>query len=399
MAELKPIASERGGLRLFTIFGIEIRLDFSVVIIFGLIVYSLAAGLFPQWHPEWAAAVTWGTAFAAGIMFFASLLAHELSHSLTARRFGIRVPRITLFLFGGVAEIESEAETPAAEFTIAIAGPLMSAALGLAFMFIVSVSLDEQTLAQILEAPETGIAGLNPVMTACIWLGSVNMMLAIFNLIPGFPLDGGRVFRALIWRATGDHLLATRVASTAGKWFGWTIMGIGFWNLLVLKSLGGLWLVLIGWFLSHLATASYTQLLTQRSLRTLRVGDVMRTRFDHVPADTSVENFIENYLLRSSQLLWPVIDQGRVLGTLSFSEASAVPAAERSRRLVTDVMSTLGTARVLESDVMASSALPSLLQAGDEPVAVVSGGEVVGLIRGSDILRWIMLHQDQKLPA
>ena len=194
MAELKPIASERGGLRLFTIFGIEIRLDFSVVIIFGLIVYSLAAGLFPQWHPEWAAAVTWGTAFAAGIMFFASLLAHELSHSLTARRFGIRVPRITLFLFGGVAEIESEAETPAAEFTIAIAGPLMSAALGLAFMFIVSVSLDEQTLAQILEAPETGIAGLNPVMTACIWLGSVNMMLAIFNLIPGFPLDGGRVF-------------------------------------------------------------------------------------------------------------------------------------------------------------------------------------------------------------
>ena len=370
-----------------------------MVIIFGLIVYSLAAGLFPQWHPEWAAAVTWGTAFAAGIMFFASLLAHELSHSLTARRFGIRVPRITLFLFGGVAEIESEAETPAAEFTIAIAGPLMSAALGLAFMFIVSVSLDEQTLAQILEAPETGIAGLNPVMTACIWLGSVNMMLAIFNLIPGFPLDGGRVFRALIWRATGDHLLATRVASTAGKWFGWTIMGIGFWNLLVLKSLGGLWLVLIGWFLSHLATASYTQLLTQRSLRTLRVGDVMRTRFDHVPADTSVENFIENYLLRSSQLLWPVIDQGRVLGTLSFSEASAVPAAERSRRLVTDVMSTLGTARVLESDVMASSALPSLLQAGDEPVAVVSGGEVVGLIRGSDILRWIMLHQDQKLPA
>ena len=284
MAELKPVTAERGGLRLFTIFGIEIRLDFSVVIIFGLIVYSLAAGLFPQWHPEWATGVTWGTALVAGIMFFASLLAHELSHSLTARRFGIRVPRITLFLFGGVAEIESEAETPTAEFTIAIAGPLMSAALGLAFMFIVSASLDEQTLAQILENPEEGMAGLSPVMTACIWLGSVNMMLAIFNLIPGFPLDGGRVFRALIWRATGDHLLATRMASTAGKWFGWTIMGIGLWNLLVLKSLGGLWLVLIGWFLSHLATASYAQLLTQRSLRTLRVGDVMRTRFDHVPA-------------------------------------------------------------------------------------------------------------------
>mgnify|MGYP001819226504 FL=1 len=395
MAELKPVAAERGGLRLFTIFGIEIRLDFSVVIIFGLIVYSLAAGLFPQWHPEWATGVTWGTAFAAGIMFFASLLAHELSHSLTARRFGIRVPRITLFLFGGVAEIESEAETPTAEFTIAIAGPLMSAALGLAFMFIVSASLDEQTLAQILENPEEGMAGLSPVMTACLWLGSVNMMLAIFNLIPGFPLDGGRVFRALIWRATGDHLLATRMASTAGKWFGWTIMGIGLWNLLVLKSLGGLWLVLIGWFLSHLASASYAQLLTQRSLRTLRVGDVMRTRFDQVPADVSVERFIEDYLLRSSQLLWPVIDQGRVLGTLSFSEASAIPVAERPRRLVTDVMSGLGSARVLDANTMASSALTSLLQTGDEPVAVVSGGRVVGLIRGSDILRWVTVHQDR----
>ncbi len=399
MAELRPVSRERGGLRLFTVFGIEIRLDFSVVIIFGLIVYSLAVGLFPQWHPEWAPAVSWGTAFIAGIIFFASLLAHELSHSLTARRFGIRVPRITLFLFGGVAEIESEAETPGAEFTIAIAGPLMSAALGLAFTFIVSVSLGEQTLGQILERPEQTMAGLSPVMTACIWLGSVNMMLALFNLIPGFPLDGGRVFRALIWRLTGEHLLATRMASTAGKWFGWSIMGLGFWNLLVLKSLGGLWLVLIGWFLSHLATASYSQLLTQRSLRTLRVGDVMRTRFDHVPADVSVENFIENYLLRSSQLLWPVIDQGSVLGTLSFSEASAVPVAERPRRLVTDVMSKLGTARVIDADAMASSALTALLQAGDEPVAVVSGAKVVGLIRGSDILRWIMLHQDQNISA
>ena len=134
----------------------------------------------------------------------------------------------------------------------------MSAALGLAFMFIVSASLDEQTLAQILENPEEGMAGLSPVMTACIWLGSVNMMLAIFNLIPGFPLDGGRVFRALIWRATGDHLLATRMASTAGKWFGWTIMGIGLWNLLVLKSLGGLWLVLIGYLIWSVAYALHT---------------------------------------------------------------------------------------------------------------------------------------------
>ncbi len=394
MAQYRSEARERGGLRLFTIFGIEIRLDFSVVIIFGLIVYSLAAGLFPQWHPDWSPTVSWGTAFVAGIMFFASLLAHELSHSLTARRFGIRVPRITLFLFGGVAEIEAEAETPGAEFTIAIAGPLMSMVLGLAFMFIANASLDQQTLAQILEAPEATMAQLSPTITACFWLGSVNMMLAVFNLIPGFPLDGGRVFRALIWRATGDQLLATRMAATAGKWFGWALMGLGFWNLLVLKSLGGLWLVLIGWFLSHLASASYAQLLTQRSLRTLRVGDIMRTRFDHVPPGVSVEEFIEDYLLRSSQQLWPVVEEGRVLGTISFGEASAVPSGERSHRRVAEVMSRLEPGKVLGTDAMATSALTALLRTGDEPVAVVKDGQVVGLIRGSDILRWIMMHQE-----
>lgn len=396
MTDVRPGTGERGGLRLFNLFGIEIRLDFSVVIIFALIVYSLAAGLFPQWHPEWTAAVSWSTAFTAGIIFFASLLAHELSHSLTARRFGIRVPRITLFLFGGVAEIESEAETPTAEFTIAIAGPLMSALLGISFMFIASSMMGEQTLSQLMEMPEETMAQLNPVVTACIWLGSVNMMLAVFNLIPGFPLDGGRVFRAIVWRLTGDHLLATRMAATAGKWFGWGIMGLGFWNLLVLKSLGGLWLVLIGWFLSHLATASYTQLLTQRSLRALRVGDVMRTRFDRVPGDVSLDDFIENYLLRSSQQLWPVAHDGRVVGTISFAEAAAVPTSERSGRRVSEVMSALEGSRVLDIDAQAATALSALLSSGDEPVAVLRGDQVVGLIRGSDILRWIMLHQDRQ---
>ena len=172
----------------------------------------------------------------AGVLFFASLLAHELSHSLVARRYGIRVPRITLFLFGGMAEIESEPETPQVELTIALAGPLMSAALGILFSFIASGSIDPETLANIVEDPEGTMSKLSPVITACVWLGSVNMMLAIFNLIPGFPLDGGRVFRAIVWQLSGDQLMATRWASTAGKWFGWGIMSIGLWNLLVLKS-------------------------------------------------------------------------------------------------------------------------------------------------------------------
>jgi Zn-dependent protease/CBS domain-containing protein len=394
MTDLRQAGGERSGLRLFSIFGIEIRLDLSVAIIFTLIVYSLGGGLFPQWHPDWTPLQLWGTALGAGVMFFASLLAHELSHSLVARRFGIRVPRITLFLFGGVAEIESEAETPQAEFTIAIAGPLMSLALGLLFGAVANFGLDAAAREELLTDPQAALADIGPVITACLWLSSVNFVLAIFNMIPGFPLDGGRVFRAAVWRITGDLMAASRAASTTGRWFGWTLMAIGLWNLLAHRDLGGLWFVMIGWFLSHLATASYTQLLTQRALRSLKVGDVMRTRFDTVPAAASVEDFVENYLLRSNQLLWPVTDDAGVVGLVTLRDVADIPLAERGRRRVAEVMAQLASAPVIDAEALASRALGALLAAGDSPVAVVQGGQVVGLLRGSDVLRWVTLHRD-----
>lgn len=394
MTDLRMGTGERSGVRLFSVFGIEIRLDVSVAIIFALIVYSLGAGLFPQWHPEWSPAQYWLTAIGAGLMFFASLLAHELSHSLVAQRFGIRVPRITLFLFGGVAEIESEAETPHAEFAIAIAGPLMSLALGVLFATVASLGFDESTLGLLMTDPQAAMAGIGPGITACLWLGSVNFMLALFNMIPGFPLDGGRVFRAMVWRVTGDHLLASRLASTAGRWFGWSIMALGLWNLLAARNLGGLWLIMIGWFLSHLASASYSQLLTQRTLRSLKVRDVMRSRFDTVPASATVEDFIENYLLRSSQLLWPVTDGARVVGLVALADVSDIPLAERGGMRVSEVMEDLARAPVLDADALATRVLNALLAAGDAPVAVVRNGQVVGLVRGSDVLRWVTLHRD-----
>jgi Zn-dependent protease len=380
-----------------TIFGIEIRLDLSVAIIFALIVFSLGGGLFPDWHPDWPPATSWITALLAGLLFFASLLAHELSHSLVARRYGIRVPRITLFLFGGMAEIESEAQTPSAEFAIAIAGPLMSLALSLIFSLVAGNLVDRAALEGILSDFERGVSGLSPLATACVWLSSVNLMLAIFNMVPGFPLDGGRVFRALIWRLSGDRLLATRYAALTGKWFGWAIMALGLWNLLVLKSSGGLWLMLIGWFLSHLATASYAQTLTQRFLEPLRVADLMRTRFDRVTADTPLDDFVENYLLRSNQLLWPVSDAaGETLGVVALNDVMALDRASRSRLQVVDVMTPLAQVRALRHDDKALDASALMAEAGDQPLAVVRGSEIVGLLRGSDVLRWIMLHDDSR---
>jgi Zn-dependent protease/predicted transcriptional regulator len=380
----------RSGLRLFSIFGIEIRLDWSVLIIFALIVYSLGAGLFPQWHPDWTPATTWLTAFGAGVIFFASLLAHELSHSLMAQHFGIRVPRITLFLFGGMAEIEAEAKTPKEEFAIAIVGPLMSAALGIGFLWIAGAAIGEQGLQRLAEDPMGVMVDLSPAITAAIWLGAVNIVLAIFNMVPGFPLDGGRVFRAAVWWVSGDALKATRVASMAGRIVGWLLIGYGFWNIFALGNLGGLWLILIGWFLTHVARASYIQTLTERSLRAVRVQDVMRTRFETVPGNISLDEFIEDYLLRSNQYLWPVTDGDRCIGTISFGDAAKVSAGERRQRRVAELLKPLDAHHSLGADEMATTALRRL--GGDEPVAVVANGRVVGLVRSGDILRWTGFH-------
>lgn len=393
MTDVTITGQERSGVGLFNLFGIEIRLDWSVLIIFGLIVYSLGTGLFPQWHPDWSAGTAWLTALAAGVIFFVSLLAHELAHSLMARRYGIRVPRITLFLFGGMAEMEAEARTPKQEFFIAVVGPLTSLILGALFTGAAMLAMDDRVASALTEDPQAALSGMSPWITAFLWLGSVNVMLAVFNMVPGFPLDGGRVFRALVWWLTGDPVRATRLASNAGRLVGWLIIAYGFWNVLALGNLGGLWLVFIGWFLTHLARVSYSQLMTERSLRSVRVQDVMRTRFDSVPAEASLEDFIENYLLRSSQHLWPVTEDERFVGTIAFSDVTRVPTAERRARRVRDLLTPLDERHCLAADEMASSALRRLAGLGDQPVVVVQNGRVVGLLRAGDILRWTMVHR------
>jgi Zn-dependent protease/CBS domain-containing protein len=379
-------------MKLFSLFGIEVRLDFSVIFIFGLIVYSLGSGIFPSWHPDWPAATVWSMAVLAGLLFFASLLAHEMSHSLVARRFGIRVPRITLFLFGGVAEIETEAETPGAEFAIAIAGPLMSLAIAFVCMTYAGTAVTDSLLDLLSENPEAAMAELGPFVTVCLWLGSVNLMLAVFNMVPGFPLDGGRVARAAIWQLTGDRMRATQLAANAGRFFGWMLMGLGFWELLILKSMGGLWLVLIGWFLSHLAMQSYAQTFTQSRLEPLSVAELMRTHFERVAAEATVAYFVEECLLRSSQLLWPVMEGERCIGTASLEEVLKLPASARGGTRVGEIAVPLKDSGALDAGMSATAAMTALAARQDHPVPVVRGEEVVGLLRGTDILKWLTLQ-------
>ncbi len=381
-----------GSVRLGHLFGIEIRLDPSVLLMFALIVITLAQGLFVEWHPDWSKTRQWTTALFAASALLGSLLTHELAHALAARSFRIRVPRITLFLFGGAAEIESDAETPGAECVIALAGPLLSLTLAIAFAVIGQSELSEAQRTLLLSDPAQALASSGPLTTACLWLASINLMLALFNLIPGFPLDGGRVLRALVWRVSGNFVLATRVAGAAGQYVGWLLMLSGVWLLLGQGRPGGLWYVFLGWFLSHLARASLTDVVMRHALGRQKVRDLMQTRFDSVDAGVDVHEFVEQYLLRGPQTLWPVREQGIVTGMAGLAGASRFSPDERWRHRVIEIMEPLATFPTVAADARASEALPFLAAAGDSPVPVLDQGVFVGFLRGRDILRWTAMH-------
>lgn len=380
-------------LSLFRIFGIEVRLDISVIIIFLLIVFSLGNGVFPLWHPDWSPGLTWTTALVSGVIFFISLLAHELSHSVVSQHYGIPVPRITLFLFGGMAETSREPDRPKVEFLVAIAGPLMSLLIAIVCTNIAFRMVGDVEIMDALNAgDQEAFSQLGPVATSLLWLGSINLIIAIFNMIPGFPMDGGRVFRAAIWGLTGDQVKATRWASNGGRYFGWFLMAMGVVSLFGGGGLGGIWWILIGWFISNLAAMSYRQLITDRALKRFKISDLMRTRFEEVRPDMPLPEFVDQCLLRSPQTIWPVVEDGRLQGIVALSAVKQLPEDERRSKSVRDVMTPLDSVDYLEPDTGATDALQSLVRAGDEPLPVIRDGRMVGLIQHGDILRWMSLH-------
>lgn len=377
---------------LFSVLGVGIRLDPSVALTFILITYSLATGVLPVWHPAWSGVMVWCTALFSGVLFFGSLLAHELSHALVARRFGIPVPRITLFLFGGMAEMESEARSPRAEFTMAIAGPLMSLLLAAGFLTLSYAFMGETSRQLFLQDPSAALASFSPLVTAGIWVGSINVVLALFNLIPGFPLDGGRVLRAGIWWWTGNRPLATRIAASGGRLFGWTLIGWGLWLLIAQRDASGLWTILVGWFLAHLAWESVRQDAMALQLKTISVRDVMRTPVGTVDANESLTTFINEHLQHSDQAIWPVLDGATVTGLVGMREVIACAPQQRSGTRVRDVQQPLQKCILVSSAATLTDVLPLLVPNIQSEVAVVDDGMVVGLVSSGDVLRFIQLH-------
>jgi Zn-dependent protease/predicted transcriptional regulator len=374
------------------VLGIDIRVHFSVVVIFALITTSLAANIFPQWHPEWGTAQNWIAAFSAAILFFVSLLTHEMAHSVVARRCGIEISAITLFIFGGVAEMKGEPKSPRDEFLIAGAGPLASFVLALVFGIFVSLLVsDPQSLLN--EEDGLNMANLSAVATICMWLSSINFMLAVFNLLPGFPMDGGRLFRAAIWWRTGNLMQATQVAAQVGSGFGWVFIGLGAIQLFGGNAVNGLWLILIGWFIRRLALASVASMMLDQALRGFDVRAIMRTRFDKVPANTSIKNFIDDYLLRSTQQLWPVHADDRDIGYVTAQSFSMEDSGLKDTADNLDQhMHQLDQAHSINPDLSAKEAFERLAM-HPFPLPVVEDGQVIGIITHADIVRWFSFHK------
>jgi Zn-dependent protease len=378
------------GISLGRLFGIEISIHWSLAFVFALVLLNLGLGVFPAWHPDWSPAWVWLTSGGAAVLFFASVLAHELSHSLVALRMGIGVDRITLFLFGGVSEMKEEPPSPRSEFMMAVVGPLTSLGIGLAATLAgaYGAGIDPGDL---LRDPAGAMPGVGPFSTLLLWLGPVNVLLGMFNLVPGFPLDGGRVFRSALWWLTGDVMKATRLAAGAGQLFGWLLVFAGFMSLFGGASAQGLWLLLIGWFLSNAAGVSYQQMFLSQSLRHVRIIDLMR-QVTTLDSDLLVQAFVDDHLMAGEQLAYPVLVGGNLVGIVRLADVRKVAREKWPWTRISEIMTPREQLTTIDASISAVRAAQMLAGAGTAELAVVDGLAFVGLVEQQDVLRWTTLH-------
>jgi Zn-dependent protease len=383
-----------GGFRLGRIFGVDIHVDWSLLIIFALITVNLGAGLFPSWHPEWGLALHWTVALGAAILFFASVLAHELSHAVVGRAQGIPVRRITLFLFGGMAHMEAEPKSPKAEFLMAVVGPVVSILIGIVAT-VAGAALGGASPEELAESPEAALASVGPVASLLLWLGPINILLGVFNLVPGFPLDGGRVARSILWWATGDLMKATRWAAGAGRVFAWLLMGWGVVNLFGGAFVGGIWLLLIGWFLNNAARMSYEQLLVRHALEDVPVSRLMFRQPRTVEPGVTLDAFVRDHLMAGDQAAYPVVSGGTLEGLVTIHDLRRVPQQDWPHVIVAEIMTSAGDLVTLPPDADAEQALQELGKHDFGQLPVVEDNRVLGLVRRRDLVKWVALQRSE----
>jgi Zn-dependent protease/predicted transcriptional regulator len=356
------------GLPLGRLFGIPIYLHPSWFIIFLLITVSLRTQ-FTSMHPGWTPAQHWTLGIVTSLLFFGSVVFHELSHSVVARGYRIPVASITLFVFGGLARIEREPDKASQEFNIAIAGPISSLFLAGCFWLVARY-----------------FHGDEMVVAAAKWLAEINLMLAIFNLLPGFPLDGGRIFRGIVWAITADFTKATRLASNAGRVLAYLMIFVGAWQALNGNWVGGLWTAFIGWFLLSAAQESFAQVAIRSTLNGVLAGDIMSRDIPTVPRDMSLEEYVHE-VLRTGHQYHVVTGVGRPVGLITLHAARSVPRGEWANTSVQAVMQTLDHVLTVALNEPALGVLERMQKEEINQVPVVSEGQIVGIIGRDTIVR------------
>jgi Zn-dependent protease len=349
--------------------GVEVRLNWSLLAVFALIVWSLTDGVFPSQNPGLSHGTYLAMAIVAALLFLASILLHELGHSWVARHEGIEVDSITLWLFGGVSQFKGRFRSAGAEFRVAVSGPLVSIGLGALFVLIAVAHLPSSV---------DGVAA---------WLGYINLILAVFNLLPASPLDGGRVLHAALWRARGDSAWATRVASEIGQGFGYLFIALGIAMLIFQGSFSGAWVAFIGWFLLQGARAEARYVATEQALGGLRVRDLMVRNPVTVDADSTLARFIDDVAWSHRFTTYPVLGEDRPIGLLAFASVAAVPRSEWATQRVRDTMISLDEVPLLTEDERAVDALTELSRPRANRGLVLDNGHLAGLLSITDLAR------------
>jgi len=363
------------GFRLGRILGFDISLDFSWFIILALVVWSFSTGVFPQESPGLAGPAYLAMGLAAALLFFASLLGHELSHSVVARAKGIKVEGITLFLFGGVARIRSEATKPGDEFLIAGVGPLASLVIGAIFFAVARFG---------------GAIGLvAPWRVVAEYLAFLNIALAVFNLLPGFPLDGGRLLRAAAWKLTGSLTRATRLATNGGRVLGYGLIAYGIFEAYQGYFLQGLWLVVIGWYLRGAAVASYRQHMVRDILDDVTAAQTMTPAPETVPPDITLRQLMEEIFMRHRFVAFPVQEGALTLGMITLQQLRATPSDRWDHVRVRDVMVPLGDVSVVAPDERMFVVMDRLRASPVGRVLVMRNGALEGIITARDVAQWL----------
>jgi len=368
----------KGSFKIGKIKGIQIEVNASWFVIFALVTYTLASGYFPVYYPNFDSTTRWVSSSIIALLFFFSVLLHELSHSLVSLKLGMPVKSITLFIFGGIAQIEKEPDEPMKELKMAIAGPAMSIFL-FGLFFLLSIIFKN------FGAPEAAVVSLD-------YLSTINLSLAIFNLVPAFPLDGGRVLRAIVWRFTGNLQKATRIASAMGSIFGYFLIAFGVLLLLSNYIINGIWLVFIGWFINQMSKESYQSMMLSDIFDKINTREFMTGKVVTVDRNVSVQELVDNYFYKYKFAVFPVIQNGSIIGIVSAAKVKQLETGAWSQTTVGSITTPLSDSLVVSPEDVVSTAMTKLRSNGVGRVLVLDQNNLLGIVSNTDILNYLWIR-------